>query len=107
MAAVSLVIPSTVATPEERLAVTLGHTQAQIQLSMPGRSIQQDPFSMMSSAPTGEEKERVELSALFPADTRMIPVFGTSVTAKTRSGVAVLDAVEGEPGIRRWRAIMT
>ena len=96
MAAVTLIVPSTVATTAERLAVTLGHTQAQIQLSMPGRSIQQDPFSMMSSAPTGEESKPVELRALFPADTRMIPVFNTSVTAKTRSGVAVLDAVEGE-----------
>jgi putative ABC transport system permease protein len=96
MAAIALIIPSTVATTNEHLTVTLGHTQGQIQLSMPGRSIQQDPFSMMSGAPTGDESEPVELSALFPADTRMIPVLNTSVTAKTRSGVAVLDAVEGE-----------
>ncbi|TFD63196.1 ABC transporter permease [Cryobacterium suzukii] len=96
MAAITLIIPSTVATTAERLAVTLGHTQAQIQLSMPGSGIQQDPFFLMSSASTGEETEPVELRALFPADTRMIPVFDTSVTAKTRSGVAVLDAVEGE-----------
>ncbi len=96
MAAITLIIPSTVATTAERLAVTLGHTEAQIQLSMPGRSLHQDPFSIMYSDPTGEETEPVELRALFPADTRMIPVFDTSVTAKTRSGVAVLDAVEGE-----------
>ena len=96
MAAIALIIPSTVATTAEHLAVTLGHTQAQIQLSMPGRSIQQDPFSMMSRGSIGEETEPVELRALFPVDTRMIPVFPTSVTAKTHSGVAVLNAVEGE-----------
>lgn len=101
MAAVTLIIPSTQPTTAERIRVNLGQTQAQVRVvSPPDDSLVQDPLSTGwgqsgESTVTGDEQPRSPTS-LFPAGTAMIPILDTSVTVKTRTGIAALGAVEGK-----------
>jgi putative ABC transport system permease protein len=101
MAAVTLIIPSTIGTTAEKLTVQLGHTQARVQVvSAPDPNLSQEPSGMawgggspVSSTPVAERRQ---LTSLFPSGTRMIPLLSTSVTVKTSTGVAALNATEGQ-----------
>lgn len=108
MAAVTLIIPSTVPTDAERLTVELGQTQARVHVvSPPNPTIGQDPFSdtgFGSSIPRDETGQPIEgeletvprtPSSLFPAGTKTIPLLQTSATVETATGVATLNATEG------------
>ncbi|MHB1234825.1 MAG: ABC transporter permease family protein, partial [Microbacteriaceae bacterium] len=101
MAAVTLVIPSTMATTAERIAVELGHAQARVQvIAPPGTGLTQDPLSngWGGGSPPGPGNPALRKPGdLFPAGTSLVPVLDTAVTVTTRTGVAVLPAVEGRP----------
>lgn len=101
MAAVSLVIPSTVPADAERLTVELGHSQAMVQV-VSDFAVEQDPFSSDNWRSTKDASnppppgKRQTLSEILPSDTRMIPVLSTNVTLKTRTGVGAMGLTEGE-----------
>lgn len=102
MAAVMLVLPSTIATTSEKLTIELGHTQASVQIvADPNAGLEQDPTtnnwaSGEASSSTPARSGHRTLDELFPAGTRLIPVADSAVTLKTRGGVGTMNTQEGE-----------
>jgi hypothetical protein len=104
MAGAALVASSMTPTVPERIATELGTTQAQLRIvTRPHSSLEQAPGSTQNfnsgNANGSESKDpMMEPASLFPPGTRILPIMPTTVSAKTATGIANFDAIEG----RTW-----
>lgn len=101
MAGAALVASSMSPTIPERITTELGNTQARLRMvSPPHSSLEQSAGSTqnfnLGNANGSESKDpMMDPASLFPPGTRILPIMSTTVWAKTATGQATLDAVEG------------
>ena len=101
LAAVALVGDSMTPTVAETITTELGDTQARLRIvTSPDPTIVQSPvvqdwWTTKSEASPGDSKELKDPASLFPTGTRILPLYRTTVTATTATGIAYIDAIEG------------
>jgi hypothetical protein len=101
LAGVALVGDSMTPTTSETITTELGDTQARVRIVTSSNSavVQsptiQDSWSSGPSDSPSQVKKLKEPANLFPAGTRILPLYRTTVTATTATGIAYIQAIEG------------
>jgi hypothetical protein len=101
LAGVALVGDSMTPTVPETITTELGNTQARLRIvTSPHPKMAQSPTvqDWWNSGPDDSPSRATELrepASLFPAGTRILPLYRTTVTATSATGIAYLEAIEG------------